>query len=68
MRNSYSCSICGRRVDYEGPLPELYPFCRERCKMVDLARWFNEQYSIDRDLAPEDLPQTAPPPDPAESR
>jgi len=24
----------------------FYPFCSERCKMADLARWFNEEYSV----------------------
>jgi endogenous inhibitor of DNA gyrase (YacG/DUF329 family) len=55
MKTVYSCSICGKHVSYEGPLPPLYPFCCERCKLVDLGRWFSEQYSIDRDLTPEDL-------------
>ena len=68
MKKTYSCSICGKRVDYEGPLPALYPFCRERCQMVDLGRWFSEQYAIDRDLTPEDLPQGFPPPHSPERR
>ncbi|MFQ5806887.1 MAG: DNA gyrase inhibitor YacG [Phycisphaerae bacterium] len=62
---TFSCSICGKAVAYEGPLPRLYPFCSERCRLVDLGRWFNEQYSIDRDLAPEDLPDGFPPPESA---
>ena len=55
MKTDYSCSICGKRVSCAGPLPALYTFCCERCKLVDLGRWFSEQYSIDRDLTPEDL-------------
>jgi endogenous inhibitor of DNA gyrase (YacG/DUF329 family) len=55
MEKTYSCSICDRLVTYDGPLPALYPFCCERCKLIDLGRWFSEQYSIDRDLTPEDL-------------
>ena len=55
MKTDYSCSICGKRVSYEGPLPVLYPFCCERCKLGDLGRWCSEQYSIDRDFTPEDL-------------
>jgi endogenous inhibitor of DNA gyrase (YacG/DUF329 family) len=56
MEASFECAICGRRVHYSGPLPDRYPFCSQRCKLVDLGRWFNEQYSIDRDLTPDDLP------------
>jgi|YNPNPStandDraft_1061719.scaffolds.fasta_scaffold289178_2 endogenous inhibitor of DNA gyrase (YacG/DUF329 family) len=52
---TYACVICGRNVEYEGKLPQLYPFCSQRCQLVDLGRWFREEYSIDRDLRPEDL-------------
>ena len=48
----YNCPICSQRVKYDGALPGLFPFCSDRCKMVDLSRWFAEQYSIDRDLTP----------------
>jgi endogenous inhibitor of DNA gyrase (YacG/DUF329 family) len=44
-------------------VPALYPFCSERCRMVDLGKWFNEQYSIDRDLTVEDLPEDMLPPE-----
>ncbi|MBN2448696.1 MAG: DNA gyrase inhibitor YacG [Phycisphaerae bacterium] len=50
----YECAICKRLVRYDGPLPEIYPFCSERCKWVDLGHWLNGDYSIDRDLTPED--------------
>ena len=52
---THKCAICKREVEYEGGLPALYPFCSERCRMVDLGKWFREEYSIDRDLAPEDI-------------
>ena len=25
---------------------KLYPFCCERCQLVDLGRWINEEYRI----------------------
>ena len=53
--SSYRCATCGREVDYEGPLPPLYPFCRERCRLVDLGKWLRGEYAIDRDLTSEDL-------------
>jgi len=34
------------------------PFCSERCKLVDLDKWFNGEYSIDQpieELTPEQL-------------
>lgn len=56
---SYVCAICDRRVEYQGRLPALYPFCSSRCRWVDLGRWFKGQYSIDEDIPPEDLPADA---------
>ena len=57
----YNCAICSQRVEYDESLPALFPFCSDRCKMVDLGRWFTEQYSIDRDLTPEDVGEEFPP-------
>ena len=51
----FCCIICQRECRYDGGLPALYPFCSERCKMIDLGRWFRDQYSIDCDLTPEDV-------------
>jgi uncharacterized protein len=51
----YACRICGKSVAYEGGLPALYPFCSERCQMVDLGLWLRGRYSIDRDITPEDV-------------
>jgi endogenous inhibitor of DNA gyrase (YacG/DUF329 family) len=53
---SYCCAICRVEIQHEGGLPDLYPFCCERCRMVDLGLWLREAYSIDRDLTPEDVP------------
>ncbi len=43
----YTCVICGRVLEYSGRLPELYPFCSDRCKLIDLGRWFHERYALD---------------------
>jgi endogenous inhibitor of DNA gyrase (YacG/DUF329 family) len=53
---AYRCASCEKEVTCAGHIPELYPFCSERCRMVDLGRWFRESYLIDRDLSPEDMP------------
>lgn len=52
---AYSCTICKRPVSYDGSLPELYPFCCERCKLVDLGLWFRGAYSIERSLDSEEV-------------
>ena len=49
------CPICGRPVAASrqagstGPgaaLPEGFPFCSKRCRMIDLGRWFDGHYRI----------------------
>lgn len=51
---SFRCSTCGREVEFSGGLPAIYPFCSERCRLVDLGRWLREEYSIERELTPEE--------------
>jgi endogenous inhibitor of DNA gyrase (YacG/DUF329 family) len=42
-----------------------YPFCSERCRLIDLGRWLNEDYrlaSSSEDEAPPEAGDTALPP------
>jgi uncharacterized protein len=38
------CPICKQRVTWEGN-PNR-PFCSERCRLIDLGRWANGEYSL----------------------
>ncbi len=38
-----TCPSCGKKVT---PDDETYPFCSERCRLVDLGRWMDERYRI----------------------
>jgi hypothetical protein len=38
------CPTCKKPVEWEDN-PHR-PFCSERCQMVDLGRWVNEEYSL----------------------
>jgi len=44
------CPVCKRRVNVpqEDPstLPRFYPFCSERCKLIDLGAWLDAEYRI----------------------
>ena len=40
----HPCPICGRWVD-PATSPAM-PFCSERCRQIDLARWLGERYRI----------------------
>lgn len=38
------CPTCGKKVDWnDNP---YRPFCSERCKLVDLGKWVNEEYRV----------------------
>jgi endogenous inhibitor of DNA gyrase (YacG/DUF329 family) len=46
------CPRCGKAIEWAaggGPLAKgnLYrPFCSERCKLIDLGKWIDEEYRI----------------------
>ena len=46
------CPICKKEADSGG---EFYPFCSERCKIIDLGNWASEKYVISTPVQPEDL-------------
>lgn len=46
------CPICGTERD-SLDANKSFPFCSEKCQLVDLWGWFNEEY-----IVPESLPQT----------
>ncbi|MCE2805551.1 MAG: DNA gyrase inhibitor YacG [Gemmataceae bacterium] len=41
-----ACIVCSRQL--EGGLLEWpqFPFCSQRCKLVDLGRWFEESHTL----------------------
>ncbi|MDX9708621.1 MAG: DNA gyrase inhibitor YacG [Trichloromonas sp.] len=38
------CPRCGARVSWAGN--ENRPFCSEKCRLIDLGRWADEEYRI----------------------
>ncbi|MGH9905711.1 MAG: DNA gyrase inhibitor YacG [Pyrinomonadaceae bacterium] len=38
------CPTCDKPVEWKDN--PFRPFCSERCKMVDLGRWVNEEYRV----------------------
>ena len=47
-----TCPICKKEVT---PASDYYPFCSERCKLIDLGNWASERYVVSSPLQPEDL-------------
>ncbi len=46
------CPICKAPVKDDSP---TFPFCSDRCKKVDLGRWFDGKYLISRAVEESDL-------------
>ena len=42
------CPICKKPVDEREASRKnsFYPFCGERCKLIDLGRWLGERYGL----------------------
>jgi hypothetical protein len=38
------CPICKKNVEWDGNLTR--PFCSERCRLLDLNAWVDEEYRI----------------------
>lgn len=48
-----NCPICKCAVNDVDP---FYPFCSERCKLIDLGQWASEAYAIPAPLESEPDP------------
>lgn len=40
-----NCPVCGKPAPFD-PSNPYRPFCSERCKLIDLGQWANENYRI----------------------
>ncbi len=40
-----TCSICGKPVPPR-PGNRSFPFCSDRCRLIDLGKWLGEEYRI----------------------
>lgn len=48
---SSPCPICRKPVElpdnaHRAAAPQAFPFCSERCKLIDLGRWLDGKYQI----------------------
>jgi endogenous inhibitor of DNA gyrase (YacG/DUF329 family) len=41
-----NCPRCGKEHQWDSG-NRYRPFCSERCKMIDLGRWANEEYRVE---------------------
>jgi uncharacterized protein len=48
-----ACPTCREQI--VGPEEKFWPFCSERCRLVDLGKWFNEDFKVSQELKPGEL-------------
>ena len=55
----FRCPTCDKPVKPPGDGPgekvKFFPFCSERCRLIDLGGWFDERYAIVSELPCQDL-------------
>lgn len=44
MTRKTKCPTCRGEAVKDGN--KVYPFCSERCQLIDLGRWVNEEYRV----------------------
>jgi uncharacterized protein len=48
-KSRFKCPICKRPVlelNEDGTRSRYFPFCSDRCQVIDLGRWLDEKYVI----------------------
>ena len=48
MAVRWKCPICKHETE---PLSKWFPFCSDRCRLLDLANWADEKYVISRPVS-----------------
>jgi endogenous inhibitor of DNA gyrase (YacG/DUF329 family) len=63
MTVEFICPTCGRVLQVaDRELAPHRPFCSRRCQLLDLHKWFNEEYRISSPLPPPESAGEQPPP------
>jgi uncharacterized protein len=51
----FRCPMCRKPTDSEASAD--FPFCNERCRLLDLGNWSSEKYVITEPVLDESLPE-----------
>ena len=48
LSRTVKCPICSKEVEAgdKKELPPSFPFCSQRCRLIDLGKWLDEEYRI----------------------
>ncbi|MGH9792270.1 MAG: DNA gyrase inhibitor YacG [Candidatus Acidiferrales bacterium] len=52
----YKCPICRKRTEKDANAD--FPFCSERCRLLDLGNWASERYVVSEPVIDEDELET----------
>ena len=60
MIKKIKCPMCEKKVQFDDKekLPPYFPFCSKRCKLIDLGKWLNEEYTISDPITEESLEES----------
>jgi endogenous inhibitor of DNA gyrase (YacG/DUF329 family) len=49
------CPACRKAVPTDDEVrPKTFPFCNDRCRLVDLGRWLDGEYVLPEPISPDD--------------
>jgi len=51
QKHIIKCPECGEAVEFFAE--PIGPFCSQRCKLLDLGKWFNQEHCISEPLRPD---------------
>jgi len=43
----FICPICKKEMISNKNINKYFPFCSQRCKLIDLGKWLDGKYAID---------------------
>ena len=49
------CPVCSKQLADASVQNPLFPFCSDRCRKIDLARWCDGRYAIVEELSSDQL-------------
>lgn len=42
----YRCPVCKKTLEVKEHKSQYFPFCSERCRLIDLGKWLDAKYII----------------------
>jgi endogenous inhibitor of DNA gyrase (YacG/DUF329 family) len=52
VEEALRCPICAHALGEGTGARRYFPFCSERCRLIDLGKWVTEEYRVSEPLLP----------------